>query len=135
MGVEPFLVASSLEVIVAQRLVRRLCERCRVEYEPSDLELELLGWDYKRLLVGERPSLFRAGSCGACDHTGYRGRTGVHEVLPVSEELAAAIGRRASVEEIRELALEQGMYTLREDGLQKVSMGHTSVDELVRVLA
>ena len=135
MGVEPYLVASSLQVIVAQRLVRRLCEYCRVEYEPTDFELELLGWDFKRLLMGQRPTMFRAGTCHGCDNTGYRGRTAVHEVLVVTEELAAALGRRANVDEFRELALEQGMCTLREDGLVKVSMGLSSVEELARVLA
>jgi type IV pilus assembly protein PilB len=135
MGVEPFLVASALQAIVAQRLARRLCERCRVAYEPTDEELDALGWDRKRLLDGERPTLHRARGCTSCDDTGYRGRIAIHEVLVVSDEIAAAIGRHGSVDDLRALAQEQGMRSLREDGLVKVSQGATSVEELLRVLA
>jgi type IV pilus assembly protein PilB len=134
MGVEPFLVASALQAIIAQRLARRLCERCRVAYEPTDEELDTLGWDRKRLLDGARPTLYRAQGCTSCDNTGYRGRVAIHEVLVVSDDIAAAIGRHSSVDELRALAQEHGMRTLREDGLVKASQGTTSVEELLRVL-
>ena len=135
MGVEPFLVASALQAVVAQRLCRKLCERCRVPHDPTDEELAELGWDSTRLLDGVRPTLYKGSGCRVCSDTGYRGRIPLHEVMLVTDELAAAFGRRASVDEVRKLCHESGMRTLREDGLLKVSMGLTSTEELLRVLA
>jgi type IV pilus assembly protein PilB len=135
MGVEPFLVASAVQAVVAQRLARKLCERCRIAHEPTDAELDDLGWDRTRLLDGERPTLYRHNGCQACGDTGYRGRVALHEIMMVSDTLAAALGRRCSVDEIRTIAAAEGMRTLHEDGLVKVSMGLTSLEELARVLA
>jgi type IV pilus assembly protein PilB len=135
MGVEPFLVASAVQAVVAQRLARRLCERCKIAYEPSEAELLDLGWDRDRLLDGSTPTLHRANGCASCNETGYRGRLAVHEVMVVDDDLAAGLGRRIPVDEVRKLAMAQGMRTLREDGLLKVATGLTSVEELHRVLA
>lgn len=133
MGVEPFLVASSLHAVVAQRLARRLCTRCRHAFRPSDDELAALGWD---LDAAERPTLHQAGpGCPACDQTGYHGRVAVHELLVVDDELAAMIGARASVDDLRRAAVAGGMRTLRQDGLEKVAAGVTGVEELSRTLA
>jgi type IV pilus assembly protein PilB len=135
MGVEPFLVASALSAVVAQRLARRLCERCKIAHEPTEEELLALGWDRSRLLDGSTPTLHRANGCAACGETGYRGRLAVHEILVVDDDMAAGLGRRISVDEVRRLALGQGMRTLREDGLLKIARGLTSIEELHRVLA
>jgi type IV pilus assembly protein PilB len=135
MGVEPFLVASAVQAVVAQRLARKLCGRCRIAYEPTDEELLVLGWDHGDSVEGRKPTLYHANGCTACGDTGYRGRVALHEVLVVDDELAAALGRRASVDEIRALAAAHGMRNLRRDGLVKVSMGLTSIEELSRVLA
>lgn len=134
MGVEPFLVASAVQAVVAQRLARRLCDRCKAEFKPSDEELRSAGWDRDRLLEGERPFFYRAVGCAACGGTGYRGRIALHEVLPVTEELSHLIGSRASVTELRAVAALQGMTPIREDGLVKAAHGLTSVEEVARVL-
>jgi type IV pilus assembly protein PilB len=135
MGVEPFLVTSSLDCIVAQRLARRLCDRCREPYQPTEAELVQAGWPVEQLEGGEWPTLQRAIGCSNCGRTGYRGRFGIHEVLLFSEEIERAIIERRSTEDIKKLAVMQGMLTLREDGLRKVAAGHTSLEEVFRVVA
>ena len=135
MGVEPFLVSSSLSAIVAQRLARRLCERCREEYKPDDGELMALGWTGDRLLEGDRPVFHRAIGCPSCSDTGYRGRMAIHEVMVVTEEIASLISRKAPADQVRAVAISQGMRTLRQDGVMKIADGLTSVEELFRVLA
>jgi type IV pilus assembly protein PilB len=136
MGVEPFLVGSALDCIVAQRLARKLCERCRERHRLTDDDLRLLGWDFERhpLPYGEIP-VFRAAGCGACGRTGYRGRFAVHEVMPVTEELERVIVEHGHAEDILKTALSQGMMTLRQAGLAEVVAGQTSVEEILRVIA
>jgi type IV pilus assembly protein PilB len=131
MGVEAYLVASALDCVVAQRLARKLCERCREEYEPTEAELEGAGVSPDSGI--ER--LFRPVGCPACGKTGFRGRVGLYEVMLVSEEIEKLTVERISSEEIRKVAVEQGMITLRNDGLEKVRMGLTSLDEVFRVVA
>jgi type IV pilus assembly protein PilB len=131
MGVEPYLVVSALDCVVAQRLARKLCERCREEYEPTAVELEVAGFPTDAGI--ER--LFRPVGCPACGKTGYRGRAGLYEVMPVTEEIEKLTVERVSSEEIRKVAMEQGMITLRQDGLEKVRMGLTSLEEVFRVVA
>ncbi len=131
MGVDPFLVASSVECVVAQRLARRLCPRCREAYVPTEAELRLAGLPPE----GEPPTLYHAGGCGSCGRTGYRGRLAVHEVMPVSEEIEQLVCERASSEDVTAVARRQGMRRMREDGLAKVLAGYTTLDELARVVA
>jgi type IV pilus assembly protein PilB len=131
MGVEAYLVASALDCVVAQRLARKLCERCREEYEPTEAELEGAGVPPDSGI--ER--LFRPVGCPACGKTGFRGRVGLYEVMLVSEEIEKLTVERISSEEIKKVAVEQGMITLRHDGLEKVRMGLTSLDEVFRVVA
>ncbi|ANF31526.1 type II secretion system protein GspE [Leifsonia xyli] len=133
MDIEPFLVGSALDCVVAQRLARRLCERCKQPgvYAPDDL---------RRLRfpvpVGEEPpQLFVPVGCPACSNTGYRGRIAVHEVMAVTEDIERLAVERASSAEIGRAAREQGMLTLREDGWEKVKRGMTSVEEILRVVA
>lgn len=133
MGVEPFLVASSLDCIVAQRLARRLCEKCKVPHQPSAEELAAFSWGGMVADLGGQ--LFRAEGCPACGRTGYRGRFGIHEVLVVSEEIERLIVDRGHTEDLRRIALAQGMHSLRQTGLAHAAAGHTSLEEVLRVVA
>jgi type IV pilus assembly protein PilB len=132
MDVETFLVASAIDAVVAQRLARKLCERCRAGYRPEQAELAAAG--YPDWLWPEIPELFKAQGCAACANTGYRGRIGLYEVMQMSEEIERLTVERSSAETIRAVAVQQGMMTLREDGLEKARMGITSLDEVARVV-
>ncbi len=130
MGIEPFLVASSLIAVLAQRLVRRLCPDCKEAYVPSDEELHELGLD-RSWLAGR--SFHRAVGCAECSQKGYRGRCGIHELLIVSEPLRQKCTAGADASQLKKIAIAEGMKTLRDDGLLKVLDGVTSVDEVLRV--
>jgi type IV pilus assembly protein PilB len=131
MGIEPFLVGSSLDCVLAQRLSRRLCDWCKEAYAPTEEELIGARWPFEDLAV---PGvLYRPVGCRNCANTGYRGRLAIHEVMPISPEIESLTVRRASSTEIREVALDQGMYDLRADGLAKAAGGLTSVREISRV--
>ncbi|MGH2680497.1 MAG: GspE/PulE family protein [Actinomycetota bacterium] len=139
MDVETFLVASSIDAVVAQRLARILCERCKEPYRPDEAELFQAGYQEEHWAeIGE---VFRApdirtvkNDCKACSGTGYRGRIGLYEVMLRSEELERLTVERASADAIRTVAIQQGMQTLREDGLAKVRAGITSIEEVARVV-
>jgi type IV pilus assembly protein PilB len=132
MEVETFLVASAVDCVVAQRLARKLCERCAEAYEPEATELLEAGLPESRL--GEPGTFKRPAGCSACGNTGYRGRVGLYEVMLMSEEIERLSVERASSESIRAVAIEQGMLTLRDDGLEKARMGQTSIEEIARVV-
>ena len=133
MGLEPYLVSSSVDCVVAQRLIRRLCERCKVAYFPTSADLDVLGIDTE---LEEPPEeLYQAVGCQACTKTGYNGRFALHEVLLVTDDLKAMIADRAHTEDIKKVAIAQGMYTLRRSGLAHVRLGNTSVEEMLRVVA
>jgi type IV pilus assembly protein PilB len=132
MDVETFLVASAIDAIVAQRLARKLCERCKVAYQPE--QPELLAAGYPDWLWPEIPQLFKSQGCAACANTGYRGRIGLYEVMQMSEEIERLTVERSSADAIRAVAIQQGMMTLRDDGLEKARMGITSLDEVARVV-
>jgi type IV pilus assembly protein PilB len=132
MGIDPFLVASSVDCVLAQRLARKLCERCKESYEPTREELGVAG--VGRTADDEPPTLYRAVGCTACAKTGYRGRTAIHEVMQVTEEIERLIVERASSDEVEKFARAQGMRTLREDGLAKVLLGQTTLEEIARVV-
>jgi type IV pilus assembly protein PilB len=131
MGIEPFLVGSSLDCVLAQRLARRLCDWCKEAYLPTDEELTGARWPMQDLRIPE--ALYRPVGCRNCANTGYRGRVALHEVMPISAEIESLTIRRASSHEIREVALHQGMYELRADGLAKAAGGLTSIREVSRV--
>ena len=136
MGVEPFLVGSSIDCIVAQRLARRLCMKCKEAYKPEYSELAAVGWDFERLGgLNADFQLYRAKGCGACGGTGFFGRFAVHEVLQVTEEIERMIVERGHTDEIRKLAIAQGMLTLRQAGLVEVAQGVTAIEEVLRVIA
>ena len=128
-GIPPFLVGSCVNLVMAQRLVRRLCKECCEEYEPSEQELYLVGLDKKRL---KGSKLTKPKGCRECRNTGYRGRTAIFEIIPMSREIRKLIFNNSNEDEIRLKALEQGMISLRESGLRKVLDGTTSIQEVLR---
>ncbi len=162
MGVQPFLVASSLVALQAQRLVRRVCPHCCRPHKPLAVELQDLGVDPERFFAGEPPlkapvldaegnhaplsppkgytlppagHVWEANGCEQCGNSGYTGRTGVYEVLNINEEVRRLAIRNADASEIKGAAIEQGMRTLRDDGAHKVLTGLTTIDEVMRVTA
>ncbi|MCX6431177.1 MAG: ATPase, T2SS/T4P/T4SS family [Actinobacteria bacterium] len=133
MDIEPFLVGSALDCVVAQRLARRLCGHCKkaVEHDAEYLANLRFGFD-----VDQRPPIiYQPQGCASCSNTGYRGRIAVHEVMMVTEEIERLTVARSSSAEIGRMARQQGMITLREDGWEKVKLGLTSVEEILRVVA
>lgn len=130
MGVEPFLVASSVNAVLAQRLVRRVCLKCRESYEASPLELQELG---VRNVKGPI-TLYKSVGCVACSQTGYSGRINVHELLVMDDSVRTLIMKNADSATIRKAATDHGMMTMREDGARKVLSGVTTVQELTRTL-
>jgi len=132
MGIEPFLVGSALDCILAQRLARRLCSKCREPYTPEAETLRQARFPWAE---GEPlPTLYRAVGCSACAKTGYKGRLALHEVMPVTEEIERLAVERASAAVIGQVAREQGMTTLRDDGMAKVLKGVTTLEEILRVV-
>ncbi|SHH61876.1 type IV pilus assembly protein PilB [Jatrophihabitans endophyticus] len=131
MGIEPFLVGSSLDCVMAQRLARRLCQWCKEAYAPSDTELAAARWPQQLLEVPDK--LWRPVGCRSCAQTGYRGRIALHEVMPVTEQIERQAVDRLSAHDIQRTALEQGMWLLRYDGLRKAALGDTSLAEVLRV--
>jgi type IV pilus assembly protein PilB len=132
MGIEPFLVGSALDCVLAQRLARKLCEKCKEAYVPTrEMMLESrFAWSADEQL----PTLYRPVGCSACSKTGYKGRLALHEVMAVSEDIERMAVERASALAIGTVARQQGMITLRDDGLAKVRAGLTSVEEILRVV-
>jgi type II secretory ATPase GspE/PulE/Tfp pilus assembly ATPase PilB-like protein len=127
MGIEPFLVASSLEMVMAQRLVRLICPQCREQFVPPDLSR-------LRADFGEQmpEKLYHGTGCRHCHGTGYRGRLGIFELMPVTETLRTMIVDRASASDLRKAAVRSGMRSLREDGWRLIRAGKTTVEEVLR---
>lgn len=134
MGVEPFLVTSAVQCIVAQRLARRLCERCRVPFSPPREVLRGLGWtDADEEALPSLPGFFQAVGCPGCGGTGYAGRFAVYEVMRVTDAVADAIVEWAPASELEAIAVREGMATLMHDGVLKAAQGLTTLEELHRV--
>jgi len=129
MGVEPYLIASVLEGVLAQRLVRRVCTGCRAPHEPEPKELRALGVEG----VPRGVTLYRGQGCADCRGTGYRGRTGIYEILGMTEEFRSLTLRKTPGHEIRQRATAEGMTTLRQDGWARCCLGITTVEEVLRV--
>lgn len=133
MGIEPFLVGSALDCVVAQRLARRLCKKCKEAYEPSDEELLASRFPW---VPGEpKPILHRPAGCTTCSRTGYRGRLALHEVMRVTEAIERHAVAGSSAADIGRTATDEGMATLRMDGWRKVIAGDTTIEELLRIVA
>ena len=129
MGVQPFLITATVEAILAQRLVRKICTECRTQFEPSDellMELQL------PLAQARKYKFYYGRGCQRCSNTGYKGRCGIYELLDVTDDIRDLIGENASVDDIRNVARSQGMTTLRESGLKLIFDGVTTIDEVVR---
>jgi type IV pilus assembly protein PilB len=129
MGVEPFLISSTLEAVLAQRLVRRICPQCRTAYQPGEELLRQSGLD--RRTVGDRPFYYGRG-CSHCHQTGYRGRQGIFEWLQLTEALRELVLTRAPTLQLRQRAMAQGMRTLRDDGVRAVLDGETTLEEVLK---
>ncbi|MGQ9617466.1 MAG: GspE/PulE family protein [Candidatus Aminicenantia bacterium] len=127
MGAEPFLIASTVIGIVAQRLVRLICENCKVQYTPSEEILKKIGWQKGN------PVFYRGEGCPKCGKRGYRGRTGLFEVFTITERIRKLISEKADFVKLKETALEEGLVTLFEDGISKARSGLTTIDEVIRV--
>ncbi|MHB1548706.1 MAG: GspE/PulE family protein, partial [Acidimicrobiales bacterium] len=136
MGLEPFMVTSSLSAVVAQRLARRLCVHCKEAYDPEEIEFVAAGWSMEEVeRAGGATKLYRAIGCSACSNTGYKGRKALVELMPMTEEIERLIIEGGSVDEIHRLAVAQGMVTLRQSGLRKAMEGETTLEEVLRVVA
>ena len=127
-GVQPFLVSSAVRSIMAQRLVRRLCDKCKQPTEMTDVELAALGLDHSQ--IGESTVMGNVG-CDACKHRGYKGRMGIFEIFMIDDDVRHMVNQKASTVELRKRAREMGMRTLREDGIRKVLAGLTTAEEVI----
>jgi type II secretory ATPase GspE/PulE/Tfp pilus assembly ATPase PilB-like protein len=132
MGIEAFNVASAVNLVVAQRLVRRICKECKAPHTYKDDELASLGTDIEAM---RKINFMRGKGCDTCIGTGYKGRQGLYEVMALSPELRRMILRGSSVAELREQAVTDGMLTLRMDGIKKVERGITTLEEVVKETA
>ena len=129
MGVEPFLISSTLEAVLGQRLLRSICRNCRTSYEPNTNTLDQLGLGRRDL--GEKKFYYGKG-CDACNQTGYKGRKGIYELMRISDPLRELINERAPTVTLKQKAIELGMITLRQDGLRSVFDGDTTVEEVLK---
>ena len=128
MGVEPFLIASSLLGVIAQRLIRRVCPKCRVVHEPTEFELLEMGMKSPP----QGAVFYKAVGCPSCSNSGYSGRTVIHELMIIDDQMKSLIVRNVDAGTVKKAAIERGMITLREDGVAKVLQGITTIDELFR---
>jgi type IV pilus assembly protein PilB len=128
MGVEPFMISSSLLCVCAQRLMRRVCKTCRIAYEPQGREKDVL-----EKAIGWSGQIFKhnAKGCPKCGNSGYKGRIGIHELMVTNEELISAINREAETAELKKIAQRGGMTTLHQDSLAKVRAGVTTLEEAI----
>jgi len=129
MGIQPFLITATIEGILAQRLVRKICSECRSEFEPSDELLMELQLPIKQ---ARQYKFYYGKGCQRCNNSGYKGRTGIYELMNIDDEIRDLISENASVDEMRKQARSQGMTTLRESGLKMIFDGITTIDEVVR---
>jgi type IV pilus assembly protein PilB len=132
MGIEPFNVASAVNLIVAQRLVRRVCAECKQEHQYTEEELKALGVP---LAEAQKLTFYKGAGCDSCGGTGYRGRQGLYEVMAITSALRRMVLKGASTEELRDEAVKEGMLTLRSDGMLKVKRGITTLEEVVKETA
>jgi general secretion pathway protein E len=128
MGIEPFLVASSVVAVLAQRLLRKICPDCKRPYKPSVEELSRLDLPPTSSIM-----LYRGAGCAACSQTGYRGRTGIFELLVLDDEVRRLIGAKADSSAIKQAAMAKGMVTLKQEGAEKVIQGLTTLEEVMRI--
>ncbi len=129
MGVEPFLISSTLEAVLGQRLLRSICQQCRSTYEPNEALLAQL--EISRRDIGAK-KFYCGKGCDACNNTGYKGRKGIYELMKITDPLRELINERAPTVVLRQKAVELGMVTLRQDGLRSIFAGDTSIEEVLK---
>ncbi|MEI8342903.1 MAG: ATPase, T2SS/T4P/T4SS family, partial [Verrucomicrobiota bacterium] len=129
MNVEPFMISSSLEAVLAQRLIRKICTKCRTTYEPKEAVLTQLGLSPHD--IGDKQFYYGKG-CDVCNNTGYKGRKGIYELLEMSDPIRELINQRAPTVVIRQKAIELGMVTLRDDGMRSIYDGETTIEEVLK---
>ena len=133
MNVQSYLVASTLNMVIAQRLVRRICQSCVSEYKANPAEIKLLSEQFKEEISSKKMKLYKGIGCKECGNSGYKGRVGIFEVLEVDDQIRSLINQKASAEEIKKTATSAGMIPMLKDGLNKVQAGITTMEEIVRV--
>lgn len=144
MGIEPFLLSSTINVVAAQRLTRKICEDCKVEYEASEEQIEMIekivkdipGFDFQELLRQNNNMLvlYKSKGCPKCGDSGYRGRIGIFEAFTVDEEILELISETATAQDIQNVVIKKGMTTMIQDGYLKVLEGVTTIEEVLRVV-
>ncbi|MBI2075579.1 MAG: type II/IV secretion system protein [Candidatus Harrisonbacteria bacterium] len=134
MKVEPFLIASTVNVVIGQRLLRRICDDCKMQVDITDEELATIKQVVRTELLAGQKKFFKGKGCASCDDSGYKSRIGVHEVLEIDDEIREAIMRRANTAEIQKIAIKNGMRPMLEDAFQKAVAGATTIEEIVRVV-
>jgi type IV pilus assembly protein PilB len=133
LGVEPFLIASTINIAIGQRLVRTICTDCKVKKVFTDAEMAALTEAFPPELIGDNRTFYKGEGCARCNHSGYKGRVGIHEVLEVDEKMRELIMRRANADEVRKAAIAAGMVTMTKDGFEKAVAGQTTIEEILRV--
>ncbi len=133
MGAEPFLLASSINAIEGQRILRKICEHCKVSFTPPQEVADSIKYTLGNLLPKKPIQLFKGSGCGECGHLGFMGRIGIYEVLIVSEKITRLLLERASTEDIEKQAISEGMVTMKQDGFLKALEGITTLEEVLRV--
>lgn len=134
MKIEPYLIASTVNIAIGQRLVRRICSECKIQRQPTDIELKSLSEALPQIGKATGLTFYEGKGCKACNKTGYKGRVGIHEVLSIDNPIREAILRKAPASEIRDIAIKHGMVTILEDGFNKAKEGVTTIEEILRML-
>lgn len=134
MGIQAFLIASSINVIIAQRLVRRICQKCKTPYTLTDEEKQSFSVVIPKTLLDKAQQFWKGAGCEACDHRGYLGRIGIYEVLEMDDDIRKLVIKNSDAEDIKAAAVKKGMVTMLEDGFQKTLDGLTSIAEILRVI-
>ncbi len=134
MGIEPFLIASTVNIAIGQRLVRRICEECKTKKQINAEEIKSLATVLPIKILDSTKTFYYGKGCAKCDHSGYKGRVGIHEVLEVDDEVRTALMKNSDASEIKKIAIKNGMTTMIEDGFQKAISGLTSIEEILRVI-
>jgi len=134
LGVEPFLIASTVNLAIGQRLVRRICDNCKAPYELTEAEYKSLSEDIPARFLESTATYYRGKGCSQCNMTGYQGRISINEVLVVNDAIREAILKRESANKIKQVAIQEGMATMMEEGFEKVKKGITTIEEILRVI-
>ncbi len=134
MGIEPFLIASTVNIAIAQRLVRKICTNCKEELSITEAELKSLTGALPPEVMGSKPKFYKGKGCEKCNDSGYKGRIGIYEVMTIDDDVREAIMKRIDASEIKKIAMKNGMTTMLEDGFQKALAGITTIEEILRVV-